>query len=68
MMYYLQSKISRWQHYNVQLCIQKKCLIKYNNINKITPMKTHIDYAHPMLFTHRKMVLANKSVELNHTW
>lgn len=67
MMYYLQSKISRWQYYNVQLGIQRKCLIKYNKINKITPMKTHIDYAHPRLFVHRKIVLANIIVKVNHT-
>ncbi len=29
--------------------ILRKGLIKYNKTNGITPMKTHIDYAHPCL-------------------
>ncbi len=38
-----------------QSFILKKSLIEYNKINGITPMKTHVDFAHPKLFIQRKL-------------
>jgi hypothetical protein len=44
-----------------QSFVLKKGLIKYNNINGIIPMKTHVDSIHPWLFTQRKSQLAKKA-------
>ncbi len=39
----------------------RKGLIKYNKINGIIPMKTHVDSIHPWLFAQRKSQLAEKT-------
>jgi hypothetical protein len=43
-----------------QISILKKCLIKCNKINGITPMNIHVDIVHPKLFTQGKVQLAKK--------
>ncbi len=45
-------------------------LIKYNKINGLTPMKTHIDITHPRLFVLRKTQLVENAIIVNveHTW
>ncbi len=53
-----------------QSYILRNNLTKYNKINGIIPMKTHVDIAHPKLFALRKTQLAKKAtiVNANHTW
>jgi hypothetical protein len=43
-----------------QSSVLKKGLSKYDKINGITPMKTHVDYVHPKLFIQRKSQLLKK--------
>ncbi len=52
-----------------QSSILRNNLIKYNKINGIIPMKTHVDIAHPRLFALRRTHLAKKAkiVNANHT-
>ncbi len=49
-----------------------KGLIKYNNTNDITPMKTHIDVAHVRLLAKRKLrqtnITTTKDLKINHNW
>jgi hypothetical protein len=40
-----------------------KLLIKYNNVNCITPMTIHVQIAHPRLFPQRKHQLNDKVTE-----
>jgi len=44
-----------------QSFVLKKGLIKYNKIIGITPMKTHADSIHPMLFVQKNSQLAKKA-------
>jgi hypothetical protein len=44
-----------------QSFVLRKGLIKYNKINGIIPMKTHVDSIHPWLFAQRKSQLAKKA-------
>jgi len=44
-----------------QSFVLKKGLIKYNKINGIIPIKTHVDYIHPRLFAQRKSQLTKKT-------
>ncbi len=50
--------------------VLEKGLIKYNKINGLTHMKTHVDIAHPRLFVLRKTQLVKKAIIVNveHTW
>ncbi len=56
-------------HYNV---LSPKGLIKYNKINDIAPMKTHIDVTHARLLVKRKLKLTNivatNHFDINHNW
>ncbi len=45
-----------------QCSILRKGLIKYGKINGITPMKTHVEYAHPKLVICKKLAIAKKLV------
>ncbi len=49
-----------------------KGLVKYNTINNITPMKTHIDGAHVHLVAKRKLkliiIVATKQLDIDHNW
>jgi phytoene dehydrogenase-like protein len=45
-----------------QSFVLKKGLIKYNKINGLTPMKTHVDIAHPRFFVLRKTQLVKKAI------
>jgi len=54
-----------------QSFVLKKGLIKYNKINGIIPMKTHLDSIHPWLFAQRKLQLAKKATmgnDADHVW
>jgi len=42
--------------------ILRKGLIKYGKINGITPMSTHVEFAHPKLVIRKKLVIAKKLV------
>jgi hypothetical protein len=44
-----------------QSFVLRKGLIKYNKINGIIPMKTHVDSIHPWLFAQRKSQLVEKA-------
>ncbi len=44
-----------------QSFVLRKGLIKYNKINGISPMTTHVDFIHPGLFVQRKSQLAKKA-------
>jgi hypothetical protein len=35
----------------------RKGLIKYDNINEITPMGTHVESTHPKLVAHKKLAI-----------
>ncbi len=44
-------------HNLCQKTILRKGFIKYNKLNGIIPMKTHIEFTHPMLVVDRKLVI-----------
>jgi hypothetical protein len=39
-----------------------KGLIKFGKINGITPMRTHVEFAHPKLVIHRKLAIVEELV------
>jgi hypothetical protein len=45
-----------------QRFILQKGLIKYVKINGITPMKTHVEFAHPKLVAHRKLAITKELI------
>ncbi len=44
-----------------------KSLIKCNKLNGITPMKTHIEFAHPILVAWRKLVTITMKITMKIT-
>jgi len=44
-----------------------KGLIKYNKTNGITPMKIHVETAHPKLWAQKKQICSENVVTFDHT-
>jgi hypothetical protein len=40
----------------------QKGLIKYEKINKITPMRTHVEFAHPKLVACKKLAITEELI------
>jgi hypothetical protein len=50
--------------YLCQCSILRKGLIKYGKINGITPMRTHVEFAHPKLVAHIKLTIIEELIAI----
>jgi hypothetical protein len=55
-------------HYLPKDILLKKKAIKYHKCNKATPMRTHVECAHPKLIATKKLQFTKKVLVIGHNF